>query len=35
MGFFNRFIWVFASPGKLFDEIKDGRAPWWQASMWL
>ena len=35
MGFFNRFAWVFASPTRLFDDIKEGRASWWQAWFWL
>jgi len=35
MGFFNRFVWVFLSPSKLFQEIKEGKAPWWQAWIWI
>ncbi len=31
MGFFNRISWVFAAPTRLFADIKEGRASWWQA----
>lgn len=27
--------WIFFSPAKLFEEIKTGVAPWWQAWAWL
>jgi hypothetical protein len=35
MGFFNRLSWIFFSPARLFEEIKEGNAPWWQAWLWL
>lgn len=35
MGFFNRFSWAFVSPTRLFADIKEGRASWWQAWIWL
>ena len=35
MGFFNRLLWVFGSPIRLMAEIKEGRAPWWQAWIWV
>jgi hypothetical protein len=35
MGFVNRFIWIFFSPGRLFEDIKADKAPWWQAWLWL
>ena len=35
MGFFNRFVWIFVSPSKVFADIKDGKASWWQAWVWL
>lgn len=35
MGFFNRIYWVFAAPTRLFADIKEGRASWWQAWIWL
>ena len=28
-------IWVFFSPTKLFEDIKEGRARWWHAWIWL
>jgi len=35
MGFFNRLSWIFFSPARLFEDIKEGNAPWWQAWLWL
>ena len=35
MGFFNRLLWVFHSPSKLFADIRDDKATWWQAWIWL
>ena len=35
MGFFNRFVWIFVSPSKVFADIKEGKASWWQAWVWL
>jgi hypothetical protein len=35
MRFFNRLAWIFFSPTKLFQDIKEGNAPWWQAWIWL
>lgn len=35
MRFLNRLGWIFFSPAKLFEDIKVGNAPWWQAWLWL
>jgi hypothetical protein len=35
MGFFNRLSWILFSPAMLFADIKEGKAPWWQAWVWL
>lgn len=35
MGFFNRFQWIFVSPSKVFDDIADGKATWWQPWVWV
>lgn len=29
----NRFVWIFVSPGRVFADIREGKAPWWHA--WL
>ena len=33
--FFSRFIWVFLSPKRLFDDIAEGDVPWWQPWVWV
>jgi len=33
MALLNRVVWIFSSPGRVFDDIREGRAPWWQP--WL
>lgn len=33
MALLNRVVWIFSSPGRVFDDIHEGRAPWWQP--WL
>lgn len=33
MALLNRVIWIFMSPHRVFDDIREGRAPWWQP--WL
>jgi hypothetical protein len=35
MGLLNRFVWIFVSPSKVFADIKDGKAAWWQPWVWL
>ncbi|MGD8412898.1 MAG: YIP1 family protein [Candidatus Latescibacterota bacterium] len=35
MTFINRLSWIFFSPSRLFEDIKQGNAPWWQAWIWL
>jgi len=35
MGFLNRLNWIFFSPARLFEQIKEGSAPWWQAWLWV
>jgi hypothetical protein len=35
MEFFNRFVWIFVSPSKVFEDIKESKAPWWQPWLWL
>lgn len=30
MSFFRRFVWIFASPYKVYDEIRESRVGWWQ-----
>ena len=35
MGFFQRFIWIFTAPAKVFADIREGRAPWWQPWIWM
>jgi hypothetical protein len=35
MDFVNRLAWIFFSPARLFQDIKEGKAPWWQAWIWL
>jgi len=30
MSFFRRFVWIFASPYKVFDEIRESKVGWWQ-----
>lgn len=31
--FFQRFLWIFTSPTRVFDDIRDGKVSWWQP--WL
>jgi hypothetical protein len=33
MSFLNRFVWIITSPSKVFEEIREGKAQWWQP--WL
>lgn len=35
MSFFNRFQWIFLSPTRVFADIKEGNAPWWQPWVWI
>jgi hypothetical protein len=35
MSFFNRFAWIFTSPDKVFEDITEGKAPWWQPWVWI
>lgn len=35
MGFFNRFQWIFISPTRVFADVKEGNAPWWQPWVWI
>ena len=35
MGFLNRLAWIFFSPARLFQDIKEGNARWWQAWIWM
>lgn len=35
MKFFNRFLWIFTSPSLVFEDIKEGSAPWWQPWVWM
>ncbi|HET6349004.1 MAG TPA: YIP1 family protein [Candidatus Krumholzibacteria bacterium] len=30
MSFFRRFLWIFVSPNRVFDDIRDSKANWWQ-----
>jgi hypothetical protein len=34
MGLLNRFIWIFVSPTRVFDDVRDGRSPWWEPWIW-
>jgi len=33
--FMSRFIWIFVSPKKLFEEIAEGEVHWWQPWVWV
>jgi hypothetical protein len=33
--FLNRFLWVFVSPSKLFADVGQGRAAWWEGWIWV
>lgn len=33
MALLNRVVWIFSSPGRVFDDIREGRTSWWQP--WL
>ena len=33
--FLNRLVWVFASPSKLFADVRESRAKWWEAWIWV
>lgn len=33
MDILNRYVWIFVSPSRVFANIREGRAPWWQP--WL
>lgn len=35
MAFFDRFIWIFSAPTKVFDDIKESRVGWWQPWIWM
>jgi hypothetical protein len=35
MEFFNRLLWVFVSPSKLFADVREGRAHWWEGWIWM
>ncbi len=35
MGFINHFIWIFVSPSKVFADIREGKAAWWEAWIWM
>jgi hypothetical protein len=35
MDFFNRFVWIFTSPSKVFSDVKEGKASWWQPWVWM
>jgi hypothetical protein len=34
VSFFNRLVWIFVSPSRVFSDISEGRAPWWQPWVW-
>lgn len=34
MAMLNRLVWLFTAPTKVFDDIREGRAPWWQPWIW-
>jgi hypothetical protein len=33
--FISRLIWIFVSPKRLFEEIRDGEVHWWQPWVWV
>lgn len=35
MSFFNRFVWIFVSPSRVFADIREERVSWWQPWVWL
>jgi hypothetical protein len=35
MIYLNRLLWVFASPSRLFADVREGRAAWWEAWIWV
>jgi hypothetical protein len=35
MGLFNRLIWIFVSPSKVFADIREGKAAWWEGWIWV
>jgi len=30
MSWFNRIVWIFVAPSRVFAELREGRVPWWQ-----
>jgi hypothetical protein len=34
MHFVNRFVWIFTSPTRVFDDVREGRASWWEPWVW-
>jgi hypothetical protein len=35
MQFVNQLVWIFTSPTRVFEDIREGRIPWWQPWIWL
>lgn len=33
--FFQRFLWIFTSPTRVFDDIRDSKVGWWQPWIWI
>jgi hypothetical protein len=33
--FFRRFLWIYVSPTRVFDDIRDSKVGWWQPWLWV